>query len=82
MLLRTREARLVELFPASFGPETRYFRRMAEWRGLFLLGELPLLIGFGWLAFDVGVRGSWLLLLGTATLGSLCAFWGNASTAG
>jgi ABC-type multidrug transport system permease subunit len=40
-------------------------------RGLFLLGELPLLIGFSWLVFDVGVRGSLLLLVLCATLGSL-----------
>ena len=40
-------------------------------RGLFLLGELPLLVGFAWLVFHVGVRGSLPLLLACATLGSL-----------
>ena len=31
-------AGLVETYPAYFSPETRYFRRMAEWRGLFYQG--------------------------------------------
>ena len=31
-------AGLVELFPAYFSPESRYFRRMAEWRGLYYQG--------------------------------------------
>lgn len=38
---------------------------------LFLIGELPLLLLFGVLVFDVPVRGSIGLLLGIATLGSL-----------
>jgi len=40
-------------------------------RGLFLLGELPVLLVFAYAVFDVPVRGSWALLAGLATLGSL-----------
>jgi len=40
-------------------------------RGLFLLGELPLLLGFAHWAFDVPIRGSLLLIVALCTLGSL-----------
>jgi len=38
---------------------------------LFLFFELPVLLGFGWLAFRVGVAGSLPLLIGVALLGAL-----------
>ena len=40
-------------------------------RGLFLVGELPLLLGFAHWVFDVPVRGSLWLIVGLSTLGSL-----------
>lgn len=40
-------------------------------RALFLLLELPVLLGFAWLVFKVGVAGSLALLLGVALLGAL-----------
>ena len=40
-------------------------------RLVFLLLELPVLLGFGWLAFGVTVHGSWLLLLGISILGAI-----------
>ena len=52
--------------------EARFSHRVrAPCARLFLLVELPLLIGFAWLAFHVGVRGSLALLLACATLGAL-----------
>ena len=44
-------------------------------RTVFLVPEVVLLVGFGWLAFGVAVRGSLLLLLATCLLGSM-AFCG------
>ena len=44
-------------------------------RGAFLLFELPILLGFGYLAFDVPIRGSLALLTLITILGSL-AFGG------
>jgi ABC-type multidrug transport system permease subunit len=41
----------------------------------FLVPELIVLVGIGWLAFDVPVRGSLLLLVGTCLLGAM-AFCG------
>jgi ABC-2 type transport system permease protein len=40
-------------------------------RAMFLAGELPILLGFGWLVFDVPLRGSVALLAALTTLGSL-----------
>jgi ABC-2 type transport system permease protein len=41
-------------------------------RLLFLVLELALVIGFGWIAFGVAVRGSFLLLLVTTLVGAMC----------
>jgi ABC-2 type transport system permease protein len=40
-------------------------------RGAFLLGELPILLGFAHWVFHVPIRGSLLLILGLSALGSL-----------
>src|SRR4051812_7739582 len=72
VIVEMRTRKLIKRLLATPMKKRDFLFAFAVMRGLFLLGELPLLIGFGWLAFDVGVRGSWLLLLGTATLGSLC----------
>jgi ABC-type multidrug transport system permease subunit len=40
-------------------------------RGVFLLGELPLLLGFARLVFDVPIRGSLILITAISALGSL-----------
>jgi ABC-type multidrug transport system permease subunit len=40
-------------------------------RALFVLIEVPVLVGFGWIAFGVRVTGSLVLLLGVALLGAL-----------
>ncbi len=40
-------------------------------RALFLLMELPVLLGFAWFAFKVGVAGSLPLLVGISLLGAL-----------
>jgi ABC-2 type transport system permease protein len=39
-------------------------------RALFVLFEVPLLVAFGWIAFDVRMTGSPLLLLGISLLGA------------
>ncbi|MDP9122910.1 MAG: ABC transporter permease, partial [Acidobacteriota bacterium] len=40
-------------------------------RLLFLIPEMVILVGFGWLAFGVGVRGSILLLVVTCVLAAM-----------
>jgi ABC-2 type transport system permease protein len=71
VLVEMRTRKLIKRLLATPMKKRHFLLAFAVMRGLFLLGELPLLIGFAWLVFDVGVRGSWLLLLGTAVLGSL-----------
>jgi ABC-2 type transport system permease protein len=72
VIVEMRTRKLIKRLMATPMKKRDFLFAFAVMRGLFLLGELPLLIGFGWLAFDVGVKGSWLLLLAAATLGSLC----------
>jgi ABC-type multidrug transport system permease subunit len=72
VIVEMRTRKLIKRLMATPMKKRDFLFAFAVMRGLFLLGELPLLIGFGWLAFDVGVKGSWLLLLFAATLGSLC----------
>ena len=67
--MRTRK--LIKRLLATPMKKSHFLIAFAAMRGLFLLGELPLLLGFGWLVFGVGVHGSLALLLATATLGSL-----------
>ena len=67
--MRTRK--LIKRLLATPMKKSHFLIAFAAMRGLFLLGELPLLLGFGWLAFGVGIHGSIALLLATATLGSL-----------
>ncbi len=45
---------------------------MVLMRLIFLVVELPVMLGFGWLAFDVRVQGSMGLFCAVALLGSLC----------
>jgi ABC transporter DrrB family efflux protein len=41
-------------------------------RALFVLVEVPVLVGFGWIVFGVRVAGSPLLVLGVSLVGALC----------
>jgi ABC-type multidrug transport system permease subunit len=72
VIVEMRTRKLIKRLMATPMKKRDFLFAFAVMRGLFLLGELPLLIGFGWLAFDVSVKGSWLLLVATAALGSLC----------
>jgi ABC-type multidrug transport system permease subunit len=72
VIVEMRTRKLIKRLLATPMKKRDFLFAFGAMRGLFLLGELPLLIGFAWLAFGVGVRGSMLLLLACATLGSLC----------
>lgn len=71
VIVEMRTRKLIKRLLATPMRKRDFLFAFGAMRGLFLLGELPLLIGFSWLVFDVGVRGSILLLLLCATLGSL-----------
>ncbi len=72
VIVEMRTRKLIKRLLATPMKKRDFLFAFGAMRGLFLLGELPLLVGFAWLAFDVSVRGSLLLLLACATLGSLC----------
>jgi len=71
VIVEMRTRKLIKRLLATPMKKRDFLIAFGAMRGLFLLGELPLLIGFAWLAFHVGVRGSFALLLGCATLGAL-----------
>ena len=71
VIVEMRTRKLIKRLLATPMKKRDFLIAFGAMRGLFLLGELPLLIGFVWLAFDVGVRGSFALLILCATLGSL-----------
>ncbi|MDB4970883.1 MAG: Transport permease protein [Myxococcales bacterium] len=71
VLVEMRTRKLIKRLLATPMKKRDFLFAFGAMRGLFLLGELPLLIGFTWLVFHVAVKGSLLLLLGCATLGSL-----------
>jgi ABC-2 type transport system permease protein len=71
VIVEMRTRKLIKRLLATPMKKRDFLFAFGAMRGLFLVGELPLLIGFAWLAFDVSVRGSFLLLLTCATLGSL-----------
>jgi len=71
VIVEMRTRKLIKRLLATPMKKRDFLIAFAAMRGLFLVGELPLLIGFAFLAFHVGVRGSFALLLACATLGAL-----------
>jgi ABC-type multidrug transport system permease subunit len=71
VIVEMRTRKLIKRLLATPMRKRDFLIAFGAMRGLFLLGELPLLVGFAWLVFHVGVRGSLPLLLACATLGSL-----------
>lgn len=71
VLVELRTRKLIKRLVATPMKKRDFLISFGLMRGLFLIGELPILIGFSWLVFGVGVRGSLPLLLGVAILGSL-----------
>jgi ABC-2 type transport system permease protein len=70
VLVELRTRKLIKRLLATPMRRSHFMFSFGLMRAMFLLGELPILIGFAWLVFGVGVRGSIPLLLATATLGS------------
>jgi ABC transporter DrrB family efflux protein len=71
VLVELRTRKLIKRLLATPMRKRDFLISFGLMRALFLLGELPVLIGFAWLVFGVGVHGSVPLLVGVATLGSL-----------
>lgn len=70
VIAEMRARRLLKRMSATPMRRSQFLLSFVIMRGLFLVGELPLLLGFAWLFFSVPVRGSLLLLGGIALLGA------------
>jgi ABC-2 type transport system permease protein len=70
-IVEDRKARLLKRMLATPMRRSHFLLSFVLMRLLFLVLELPLLLGFGHFVFGVGVRGSLPLLVGIAVLGAL-----------
>ncbi len=77
VIVETRQKKLLKRMVATPMRRSEFLLSFVILRMVFLLLELPVLLGFGWLVFSVAVRGSLPLLLAVALLGAL-AFAGLA----
>ncbi len=71
VIVETRQKKLLKRMVATPMRRSEFLLSFVILRMLFLLLELPVLLGFGWLVFSVPVRGSLALLVGAALLGAL-----------
>ncbi|HYS09875.1 MAG TPA: ABC transporter permease [Myxococcales bacterium] len=71
VIVDMRTKKLLKRLMATPMSRAQFLWSFVVMRALFLLLELPLLIGFAWIVFKVGLAGSALLLLGISLLGAL-----------
>jgi ABC-type multidrug transport system permease subunit len=71
VIVDMRARKLIKRFVATPMRRTHFLLSFVLVRAIFLLLELPVLIGFGHYVFDVPVRGSLVLITALATLGAL-----------
>jgi ABC-type multidrug transport system permease subunit len=71
VIVDMRVRKLIKRLIATPMSRTHFLLSFVLVRGLFLLGELPLLLAFAHWVFDVPIRGSLFLIVGLCTLGAL-----------
>ncbi len=71
VLVEMRVRKLIKRLMATPMSRAHFLLSFVLVRGLFLLGELPVLLGFAYWVFHVPIRGSLVLLLGLSFLASL-----------
>ena len=71
VIVEMRVAKLIKRMTATPMSRAHFLLSFVLVRGLFLLGELPLLLAFAHWVFQVPIRGSLLLIVALSTLGSL-----------
>jgi ABC-type multidrug transport system permease subunit len=71
VLVEMRVRKLIKRMTATPMSHAHFLLSFVLVRGLFLLGELPLLLAFARWVFDVPIRGSLPLIIALSTLGSL-----------
>jgi ABC-type multidrug transport system permease subunit len=71
VLVEMRVRKLIKRMTATPMSRAHFLLSFVLVRGTFLLGELPVLLGFAHWVFHVPIRGSLLLIVGLSALGSL-----------
>jgi len=71
VLVEMRVRKLIKRMTATPMSRAHFLLSFVLVRGVFLLGELPLLLAFAHWVFDVPIRGSLLLIVALSALGSL-----------
>jgi ABC-type multidrug transport system permease subunit len=71
VLVEMRTRKLIKRMVATPMRKRDFLFAFVLMRGLFLLGEIPIMVGFAHFAFDVPVRGSLALLGAVSVLGAL-----------
>lgn len=71
VIVEMRTRKLIKRMTATPMKRGHFLLSFVSMRMVILLFEIPLLFGFGWLFFDVRVRGSLLLLCGLVLLGAM-----------
>jgi ABC-type multidrug transport system permease subunit len=71
VIVEMRFRKLIKRLMATPMSRTHFLLSFVLVRAIFLLGEIPVLLGFARFVFDVPIRGSLLLILGLSALGSL-----------
>ncbi len=71
VVVEMRTRKLLKRLVATPMSRAQFLSSFVMMRALFLFLELPILLGFAWLAFKVGVAGSLPLLVGVSLLGAL-----------
>ena len=71
VVVEMRTRKLLKRLVATPMSRGEFLSSFVAMRALFFFLELPVLLGFGWLAFKVGVAGSLPLLVGVGLLGAL-----------
>ncbi len=71
VLVDMRTKKLLKRLMATPMSRAQFLWSFVVMRALFLLLEVPVLLGFAWIVFKVGIAGSLPLLLGVSLLGAL-----------
>jgi ABC-type multidrug transport system permease subunit len=71
VVVEMRTRKLLKRLVATPMSRAQFLWSFVLMRALFLFIELPVLLGFGWFAFKVGIAGSLPLLIGVSLIGAL-----------
>jgi ABC-type multidrug transport system permease subunit len=71
VVVEMRVGKLLKRLAATPMSRAQFLWSFVVMRAVFLVLELPVMVGFGWLVFRIGVQGSWPLLVALSLLGAV-----------